>query len=169
MYGLIEIIFEELDLNTVVSVLRELTQDGKKIEACKLSNDSGTEVEVDWSTNSSISKSFTLANNSVIFLRFTELSMSDLVIPRCCLGVWFYDPIFELEFYFGCENIPAGFHRSFAQCMMEFATDIAGRYGIDDYYAGLEPASDEDTRFFTRNVKSTNWKALVDFCQPGGY
>jgi hypothetical protein len=35
----------------------------------------------------------------------------------------------------------------------QYAMQLSQRYHLDRYYAGLDPASDEETRFFTGTVR----------------
>jgi hypothetical protein len=61
----------------------------------------------------------------------------------------------------------------FVETLMKFSRKIAFKYGIMHYFAGLEPACDEDTRLFTHgrrgplNLFRPSWEAETFVSQVG--
>lgn len=44
-------------------------------------------------------------------------------------------------------------HLSITDSLFEFSKELAKLFGTDIYYAGIDPAQDPNTRFFTKNIR----------------
>lgn len=60
-----------------------------------------------------------------------------------------YDDVYDVEVNFRLRHATAPSHDAVVDALYGFAASLAEANGIDAYFAGIEPASDEDTRMFT--------------------
>lgn len=59
------------------------------------------------------------------------------------------DDVYDVEVNFRLRNATAPSHDAVVEALYGFAASLAEANGIDAYFAGIEPALDEDTRMFT--------------------
>jgi hypothetical protein len=60
---------------------------------------------------------------------------------------------FDVELNFALDDVDGHFHAVLGEALHRFANRHADAIGVQSYYAGLEPAVDEDTRLFTGSEK----------------
>ena len=74
----------------------------------------------------------------------------DLHVRRVHLRILRYeDSQFDLEMNFELGDVPHQMRSKLAAALHHFAKLHSDAAGVQNYYAGLEPAVDEDTRIFT--------------------
>jgi len=80
-----------------------------------------------------------------------SIAISDrLVIRRPHVRVLCYgDSIYDLEINFAIQDIDPQERSRLANDLQDYASKLANSIGSTVFFAGLEPASDEDTRIFT--------------------
>jgi len=132
MGELIEIVFEALGQKQTEQVYKDIT--GKVI--C-LNNifDFTEEAEV-----------FNVVVGKVSFSSQIETDNVHLNILR------YEEKTYDIEINFDLNDVKENKLIRLEQAFYIYASNIANRNNIKSYYAGLEPAHDEDTRFFTGNT-----------------
>jgi hypothetical protein len=87
-------------------------------------------------------------NDGLCKLPIVTLVVGDTAIPNVSVRILHYDGKFDVEANWSTADLPEPAEWSIA-ALHRKAQEIATRYEIESYFAGLDPASDEDTRFFT--------------------
>ncbi len=150
MGELIEIVFENIGKNSLTSFLMELSDLGRNIKNYYISSGYGHDTKIDWQSSDSVSESLEKIREGSLFVNLNALNTSSIPISGCGLRIIHYDTDFDLEINFDPEDIPPlPDGRELEKILHDFAVKTAQKYGITDFYGGIEPAIDEDTRFFT--------------------
>jgi len=64
-----------------------------------------------------------------------------------------YDDQYDIEVNFVPRDAEGGSPEGIMDALHQYAMHLSQRHHVDSYYAGLEPASDEETRYFTGAVR----------------
>lgn len=98
--------------------------------------------------------------HSCATVRIPEAALPEIgVVPNVGVRVLRVGEVFDIELNVDLDDVHEP--RALASGLHEFANEVANRHGVKNYFCGLEPAGDEDTRLFT----GTN---MGPFRFPGG-
>ena len=75
------------------------------------------------------------------------------VLRKVHVRILAYDRQYDVELNFVPRDAEGGASEAMTDAVHEYATQMGQRFHVDTFYAGLDPASDEDTRFFTGIVR----------------
>jgi hypothetical protein len=155
MNYLIELVFENVFFNHMSQMIKELSQEGKQITNYSLQADWEIKGEINWHSADSITQILNQSTNNgwALFINLTELNLKQSRIKNCTLQILQYDSQYDININFNLDDIRFRDSTDFIENLMKFARKIAFKYGIQHYFAGLEPADDEETRLFTNGKK----------------
>lgn len=98
------------------------------------------------------------AGGGVMHVKMPNLDLGGgLVLRNARLRLLRYEGSFDVEINFVLRDAEGGPLEGVIERLHKFAMDLSRRHNVMVYYAGLEPASDEDTRFFTGPVRGPYW------------
>jgi len=143
---LIEIIFKRVSTSRISDFLLDITANGALVDNYNLTCDFSPFL---WS-HDSLDKLFRSENNFGLFINIKTLKEKDIIIPDCGIVVLKFDKHIDLEINFdfsSMENTP-----NLTQRLMQFALVISKTCQPIEYYCGIEPAEDKETRLFTNQV-----------------
>lgn len=87
-----------------------------------------------------------------LFIRLKALCFSEGVeVPNVGIRSFRYDSQYDLEINVDLDDVEN--MERLVDVTFEFAQGAAAVLGIENYFAGLEPASDVDTRLFTMSAR----------------
>ena len=157
MNNLMELVFENVFFNNIGQMIRELSQKGKQITNYSLQADWEIEGEINWHSADSITQALNQSTNNgwSFFINLSELNLKQFSIKNCTLQILQYDSKYDISINFNLDDIRFRHSTDFIETLMKFARKIAFKYGIQHYFAGLEPADDEETRLFTNGKKGS--------------
>jgi|GEM_PF-1512991 len=145
---LIEIIFRNIPANKIGSLLKDLSCNGQKIINQNFTCDC---PEMDWSTETSIERIFLENSNFGVFINLKDLTRRNVYLPNCGIAIYKNENTINLEINFQLLDLKDVPIKDLTKNLMELAKSIAVQYQIDDYFGGLEPAQDIETRLFTND------------------
>jgi len=155
MNHLIEVVFEDVSFHTIGKLFKDLSQAGKNLINYSLNADWKMENEIDWHRAESISQA--LSKDTTMgwsfFVNLNELNIKAFRIENCTLQVLKYDCKYDVGINFKWEEVYFSDSTDFVETLREFSRKIAHKYDIKQYFAGLEPACDEETRLFTNHIR----------------
>ena len=143
---LIEIIFKDVRANQIGALLKDLSSNGQKIVNHNFTCDCPA---VAWDSKKSIEKIFCENRNFGLFINLKELTIDGICLPNCGIAVYKDENTINLEINFQLLDLKKNPIKDLAKHLMELAKSIALQYQIDDYFCGLEPAQEAETRLFT--------------------
>jgi len=143
---LIEIVFKNVSVEKIGSLLKDLSESGIKIVSY---NFTCNPIDVNWAIEKSIEKVFIENKNFGLFLNLKELNVDDVVFLNCGVAVYKAENEISLEINFQLSDLKIPQIKDLTKSLMKLAKSIAIHGQIDDYFCGIEPAQDTKTRLFT--------------------
>ena len=146
MGQLLEVVLEEVARSDAYELLRELLEKSGKIERVECSED------LQLFQDSKVSEMGFAAylgasSDAMLLIKVDQLRICDAVIPAVLFRVMKYDDKLDIDFNF--EEVPGWMEGDVMRRVQEFLGDLCNRYSVGRWFGGLEPAEDEDTRYFT--------------------
>jgi hypothetical protein len=71
-------------------------------------------------------------------------------LPFCGIAVYKFEDSIDVEINFKLSDLKDGDDKELATNLMKLSDSISKKFDIENYFCGLEPASDEETRIFTK-------------------
>lgn len=143
---LIEIIFKNISIRNIGSILKDLTSDGQEVVSCNITSD---DLEIDWNDESSIKNAFLSNSSFAAFINLKELDKKFICLPNCGIAVYKNGNSIDLEINFQLSDLMNVPLRDLTKKLMRLAKFFSDKYGIDNYFCGLEPADEMNNRLFT--------------------
>ncbi|CCB90250.1 hypothetical protein [Simkania negevensis] len=145
---LIEIVFENIQLKKISALISELTENGSLISdyyaSCECDN-------INWNEEISIEEFFNSHSNFGLFINLSEIKKGSFVIPNSSITVYKNEGTIDLEINFELKDLNNFSKKTLKKKLMAFSKELAADYHISNYYCGLEPAKDFETRLFTKD------------------
>lgn len=145
---LTEIVFKNVRIKKIPSAIRKITSDGENVLNYSITCES---EEIDWSSEEFISNLFTTNQKFELLVNLRELKTKNYTIPKCGFSIYRYETSTDLELDFQLADLKDSNIDHLAEDLMEFSTSLARQYRINEYYCGIEPAQDLETRLFTKD------------------
>jgi hypothetical protein len=94
------------------------------------------------------------ANEGVVDVELPRLEVDErTVLQKVHVRILRYEDQFDVEVNFIPRDAEGGSSEGMMDALHQYAMRLSQRHHVDSYYAGIEPASDEETRFFTGAVR----------------
>jgi hypothetical protein len=145
---LIEIAFSGASIEKIGFLLKDLTSNGKKIENYVCSSDV---KNIDWDDPASIEEIFRRNESFCLLISLSELIEGDVCLPKCGVSIYKSKNSVDIELDFQLSDLRNPKLDKLAEDLIKLSKSIADRYGLAGYFCGIEPAKDEETRFFTND------------------
>lgn len=145
---LIEIVFENVPKKELGILLKNLTCDGGEISNYNLTLEYSSKI--DWSSESSINEVFEMNNDFGLFINLRILNIDDISLKKCGLATYKNKNMINFELNFQLSDFEND-GKFLADILLKLAKYIASKYHIKNFFCGLEPASDKNTRLFTND------------------
>lgn len=92
-----------------------------------------------------------LSDDASLIVKLSSLNITGYTIPQVLLRLLKYDGKYDIDFTFD-ESSLIGFNtKELMEDMYIHILGITKQYQISGFFGGIEPASDEDTRYFSSN------------------
>lgn len=150
MADLLEVVLENILRSKVCRLLMLLLGHAGQIteiqcsETIKLSSERNiSEDEIESFVN--------LSGDAILIIKISNLYMADYIIPSVLLRLVKYGDQYDIDFNFDESDITDVGTTALMKKLHEYISEIGRRYQVGEWFGGIEPASDEDTRYFTGN------------------
>lgn len=149
MADLLEVVLEGVARSKVYQVLIEVLSKAGRImevqctEEIPLPND-GTISEED------VKIFLSLSDDASLMIKLDKIEVEGIVIPSVFLRVVKYSDKLDIDFNFNERDVVGAGTVKLMEKLHDTMTAISDSYNVDNWYGGIEPASDQDTRYFTR-------------------
>lgn len=151
MKNLLEVVFESIDKSSVIPVLNKLCFDTKQIISAECNEN--FELMKDGHLNLNVLETVLNFNENItVFLKIKSMIIEDVPLSSVLLRIVKYDDQFDIDFSFDANEIQSIDIVSLMKRIHSFSKNISEEFRIANFFGGVEPASDETTRYFTRNV-----------------
>jgi hypothetical protein len=86
-----------------------------------------------------------------VIINLDDMKVGGLILPKVLLRLVKYGERYNIDFNFDSNELENVSMVSLATEFHDHTKEIARNNGVDNFFGGMEPASDEDTRYFTNN------------------
>ncbi len=144
---LLEVLLENPDLKKAVSYLVEVTSTNTLLDFSVGSetNDANINLQSESELYSSIENS----SDGLFAFKFSKFDLTGISLSHVVFLLYKYDDKYDLNCFFDMSELK---RLVTLPTLQHWAELLAKELNVTDYYAGYEPAIDEETRFFTRNI-----------------
>ncbi len=149
-----EVVFENIREINVLTLLNFLINDSSEaIITAQCSEDIGIiEKSVLSEQNLSLFTQYNAHNTAIcLSIRLKKFIFDNIIIPSISLRCLKYDALYDVDFIFEESYIDKIGSKEFLSKLQNYTTQLAIKYEIDNWYCGLEPAKDLNTRYFTKD------------------
>jgi len=148
MDELIEIVFENVSKEKVFHLLKCLRCDAESIASV------GASEDIDFLKNGELNQQaiesiINFSGDVTILIRLKKIKIGEITIPLVLLRLVKYDDQFDVDFNFDHSEIQYLPQSMIIKELHKRISEIAKENGVISWFAGIEPASDEETRYFT--------------------
>lgn len=150
MANLIEIVYENIGKSCVLQLLKLLITNLENI------------ISIECTENPSFFKEGLLSEEGInpfldfegdvtVLIKIRSIDLGSIILTNLQLRLLKYEGKYDIEFNFDSNELENTTTTILVKELHEHAKHIALECGVSDFYCGMEPASDEDTRFFTND------------------
>ncbi|SFU17354.1 hypothetical protein SAMN05444141_1173 [Pseudovibrio denitrificans] len=147
MSDLIEVVLENLTESNISKLLFTLVGKFKNIENIECSEEIyllGNKIsDVD------IENFKKLQTDATIILKLHHLKVNDVILNHVLLRLVKYDNKYDIDFTFDDKDISSKLDTSILLHLHDYISELGNHFGATQWFAGVEPAIDQKTRFFT--------------------
>lgn len=148
MDSLIELVFECTPKDKVIELLVHLICDAERIAG--IDNQENIQlVEEGVLNKEAVESIINFASDASILLRLENMKIDSIILPLVLLRLVKYHDQYDIDFNFNLNDIHNIDVNKLIEVLHNYVTTLAKENGVESWFAGIEPASDEDTRYFT--------------------
>ena len=150
MSSLFEVVFENVVKSNVIRLLLLLIAGAGRIVNAQCSEDIRLIVagELDAKALDSV---LNFQGDVTLSINLGDLKVGGVILPKVLLRLVKYGEQYDIDFNFDSNELENVDMMSLVTQLHDHAKEIARDNDVDTFFGGMEPASDEDTRYFTNN------------------
>ncbi len=148
MSELVEVVFENVQKAEVLSLLMQLVSSSGKIIDVHCSEDFNLMDANELDLNS-LRSFLDFDGDACALIRLDIMGVGNIALPNILVRLNKYSDNYDIDFNFDLEGVENIEMPALLSELHNHASGIAEHHGLVDFFCGMEPASDEDTRYFT--------------------
>jgi len=96
-----------------------------------------------------------------VFAIFEVMHLADVSFRNVLFNISSFGGVFDIEITVGADDVPLKNRKRFLKTLCDDISEIGHSLGAAQWYAGMEPAEDENTRYFTDSLLGPLHKLVV--------
>lgn len=150
MSSLLEVVFENVLKTKVTQLLMLLVATSRIVnvqctEDIELMNEGKLDVN-------SLSSLLSFDGDVSALVSLNDMNIGSITLPSVLLRLVKYGDHYDIDFNFDSEEVEKIDMTALVEELHHHAKRIAGDHSMPEFFCGMEPASDEDTRYFTNET-----------------
>jgi len=150
MSDLLEVVLENILRSKIYQLLAVLLEHAGQIIEIQCSEPIDILSETDISEDE-IESFINLNDDASLIIKLNNLNVAGITIPSVLLRLVKYGDQYDIDFNFDESDITDMDTTGLMKKLHVYISDLGKNYQVADWFGGLEPASDEDTRYFTNS------------------
>ncbi len=146
--NLIEVVFENVAENHVTKLLSLLVLSSEKVSEVECSEDiivlEGNEI-----LDKGVEDFLNFDGDVTVLIIIENLTLGSLTLPKVQLRLLKYDNYYDIDFNFDSNRTKDISKATLIKQLHTQVKKLALSCNVTSFFGGVEPASDEDTRYFT--------------------
>ncbi len=150
MSNLLEVVFENVSKVNVSQLLLCLVYSAK----CIISADTSEDIELldEGKLNKpAVESLISFSGDVTALIQLEEMKVDGIVLPLVLLRLVKYNDLYDIDFNFDCAELKHIDMSKLIKALHMSTSSLAKENDVKNWFAGMEPASDENTRYFTNN------------------
>ena len=149
MTNLIEIVFEQVSKSCIVQLFCMLINCSEKVKNLQCSEEQFELIDANDLSEDALTK-LTLFNGDLsLIINVTALNLDDIMLPNIQLRLIKYGNDYDVDLNFDFNELRDIDTITLINRLHKNTQKLASKFEVTCFYGGMEPASDEDTRYFT--------------------
>ncbi len=148
MTNLIEVVFENVAKNCVIKLLSLLILSSEKVLGVDCSENiavfEGSEI-----SDKEVEEFLSFDGDVTVFVNIGAMRLESLVLPKVQLRLLKYANQYDIDFNFDSNELDGISTTILIKQLHACVKKLAMNCNVSSFFGGMEPASDEDTRYFT--------------------
>ncbi len=151
MSNLFEVVFEDIPKNKVMPLLLSLIASSNRVINTRCSEDISF-VDRDKISTSLLQYVLNFEGDISMLFDLQDMRTGSIDLPKVLLRLVKYEDKYDIDFNFNESEVDNKDIQSLIVELHGYAKKLAHDYEIQSFFGGLEPASDEETRYFTNEL-----------------
>ena len=148
MTDLLEVVLENVSCSNVCQLFLVLL--GHAGQIIKVQSNEPIEISSEADISQDEIESFiNLTNDASLIIKLRDLNLAGIIIPSVLLRLVKYGDQYDIDFNFDESDISDVGTTELMKELNVYISDLGKTYQVGEWFGGMEPASDEDTRYFT--------------------
>lgn len=148
MRNLLEVVFEGVLKSSVIQLLMLLVNSSKCIINTQCSENIDLQFK-DKLSEDALDKVLSFESDVSVLINLQNLTTENIELPKVLLRLVKYGEQYDIDFNFEVDTLDDANLKLLITSLHHDVNKIAIAHNVDRFYCGLEPASDESTRYFT--------------------
>jgi hypothetical protein len=152
MSNLIEVVFENVSKVNVSQLLLCLVYSAK----CIISADISEDIELlneGKLKKQAVESLISFSGDITALIKLEEMKINGIVLPLVLLRLVKYNDLYDIDFNFDRAELKHIDMSKLIKALHISTSSLAKENDVKNWFAGMEPASDENTRYFTNNER----------------
>ena len=154
MTELIEVVFEEVDKTSILDLFVDIVSMAEEIQSVQCFPDETTPALDIHLNQQALSAMLNSSESVTILVMLSNIRSENILIPNPQVRFEKYGNCYECSFNFNFHDLEEQNRTRFSgwtKDLHQMAIKLSSKYHIKNFFGGLDPASDKETRFFTDN------------------
>lgn len=152
MINVFEVVFEGVLKARVINLLRSLVICAKGIINAQCSEDIDL-MHHNKLNDKALNSVLNFEGDVSVLINLHDLKADGLILPKVLLRLVKYGDQYDLDFNFNPDELDNVSITFLVTSLHRYVNKIAAMHNVACFFGGLEPASDERTRYFTNEKK----------------
>ena len=150
MANLIEVVFEHIGKSCVLQLLKLLITSLENVISIECT-ESLSLFKDEQLSEQGLEQFLGFESDVTVLIKIRSIDLGNIILPNLQLRLLKYEGQYDIEFNFDSNELENTTTMTLVKELHSHAKRVALECGVNDFYCGIEPASDEDTRYFTND------------------
>lgn len=150
--GLFEVVFEKVAKSKTVPIVLGLIEKGGRIDSAEcVFGENFNLIEAGDLDIEALGSFLNSQHGGLVLINLEYLKFGNVTFPNVLVRIYKYDSYFNIDFNFRPQDLGIESLKTFVEELHKYSSEVARVFKLDTFFAGIEPAEDENTRFFTND------------------
>lgn len=150
MADLLEVVFEGVSKDEAMGLFMALLSGSLNISVVSCPED--IKLTDGIKLNKSVLNSLVNIEDLALLINADTLKLEHINLSKVLIRLTKYERLFDIDFNIDIENCRNINKKTFIRELQNEVSKLADNHQVTSYFAGMEPAVDKNTRYFTGNV-----------------
>lgn len=152
MAGLFEVVFEKIAKSKTIPIVQELIEKGGRIVSAEcVFGESLNLIDAGDLDVKTLELFLNSQHSGIAIINLEYFRLGSVIFPDVLIRLEKYNGFFNVDFNFKPQDLKKESMETFVAELHKYSREVAKKFNLDTFFAGMDPAEDEETRFFTND------------------